>query len=253
MSATALQAAHRYIEVGRPERALEALAGLDSELAATSDARRRRGYAFLALEQFDRAADAAAEGLEDDPGSIDLLLLLSIAEEHRGRTSEAEAAILAALDQEPDHPQLLCQYADVLMRGGQLDKAEHVLNAAAGSDPEWPDVLYGRQGLAYLRGDDREARRLSEEILALDPESVRAHRMLGAFDFNRGRAGSAAERFGEAVRADPTTSATPPMRARRGRWPATHCGGRRCSSPASASWEAGSRPWSSSSGSGPPG
>jgi hypothetical protein len=64
-------------------------------------------------------------------------------------------------------------------------------------------VLAGRQSLAYLRGDNREARRLSEEILAIDPESVRGHRMLGLFDLNRGRAASAAERFGEAVRHDP--------------------------------------------------
>jgi hypothetical protein len=65
-------------------------------------------------------------------------------------------------------------------------------------------VLAGRQSLAYLRGDNREAKRLSEEILAIDPESIRGHRMLGVFDFNRGRAAAAAERFGEAVRQDPT-------------------------------------------------
>jgi tetratricopeptide (TPR) repeat protein len=78
-----------------------------------------------------------------------------------------------------------------------------VLDAAAG-DPDSPDVLAGRQALAYLRGDDREARRLSEQLLALDPESIRGRRLLGVYDFNRGRAASAAEHFGEAVRADPT-------------------------------------------------
>ena len=90
------------------------------------------------------------------------------------------------------------------MRGCELNKAEHVLDAAAGSDPDSVDVLAGRQSLAYLRGHDREAKRLSKELLALDPESIRGHRMLGVFDFNRGRAVSAAARFGEAVRADPT-------------------------------------------------
>jgi tetratricopeptide (TPR) repeat protein len=204
MSATALQAARRYIEIGRPEQALTSLSTLDSESAATSEARRLRGFAFLGVEDFDRAADEAADGLQDDPGAIDLLFLLSVAEERRGRLGEAEAAILAALEQDADDPELLCQYADVLMRGGQLDKAARVLDAAANSDPDSPDVLTGRQSLAYLRGDNREARRLSEEMLALDPESVRAHRMLGVFDLNRGRAASAADRFGEAVRQDPT-------------------------------------------------
>ena len=89
------------------------------------------------------------------------------------------------------------------MRGAHLGKAEHVLDAAAGSDPDSVDVLAGRQSLAYLRGRDREAKRLSRELLARDPESIRGQRMLGVFEFNRGRAGSAAARFGEAVRQDP--------------------------------------------------
>lgn len=204
MSATALQAARRYIEIGRPEQALQQLSGLDSETAATGEAHRLRGFAFLGIKDFDRAAEEARHGLDDDPGAIDLLYLLSIAEEQAGNLGNAEAAILAALEQDPDDPELLCQYADVLMRGGQLDKAARVLDAAAQSDPDSPEVLAGRQSLAYLRGDNREARRLSEEMLALDPESIRGQRMLGVFDLQRGRAGAAAERFGEAVRADPT-------------------------------------------------
>jgi tetratricopeptide (TPR) repeat protein len=201
---TELQAARRYIEIGRPEQALASLSALDSDTAATTEARRLRGFAFLGVENFERAAEEASDGLQDDPGAVDLLYLLSVAEERRGRLGEAEAAILAALEQDPDDAELLCQYADVLMRGGQLDKAGRVLDAAAQSDPDSPDVLAGRQSLAYLRGDNREARRLSEEMLALDPESVRGHRMLGVFDLNRGRAASAADRFGEAVRHDPT-------------------------------------------------
>jgi tetratricopeptide (TPR) repeat protein len=199
-----LQAARRYIEIGRPEQALASLSALDSETAATGEARRLRGFAFLGVEDFDRAAGEASDGLQDDPGAIDLLFLLSVAEERRGRLGQSEAAILAALEQDPDDAELLCQYADVLMRGGQLEKAHRVLDAAAQSDPDSADVLAGRQSLAYLRGDNREARRLSEELLALDPESVRGHRLLGVFDFNRGRAASAAERLGEAVRHDPS-------------------------------------------------
>jgi predicted Zn-dependent protease len=203
MSAAALQAAQRYIEIGRPERALESLGELDGELAGTSHARRLRGYALYALEDHAGAAEAAHEGLEDEPGSVELLYLLSLAEEQRDRLAEAEAAILAALEQDPDDPQLLCQYASVLMRGGELGKAERVLDAAAASDPDSPQVLHERISLAYLRGDEAEARRRSEELLAIDPESVAGHRMLGVFDLNRGRAAVAAERFAEAVRARP--------------------------------------------------
>ena len=202
---TALEAARRYIEIGRPQQALESLSGLDGETATTIDARRLRGYAFLGIQRFDRAALEARDALEDDPADIASLYLLSIAEEHRDRLPEAEAAILAALEQEPDDVELLCQYAGVLMRGGVLGKAERVLDAAEGSDPDSVDVLGARQALAYLRGRDREAKRLSQELLARDPESIRAHRLLGVFEFNRGRAGAAATRFGEAVRQNPTS------------------------------------------------
>jgi tetratricopeptide (TPR) repeat protein len=201
---SALQTARRYIEIGRPQEALAQLATLDAETATGSEARRLRGFAFLGIEDFDRAAEEAGDGLRDDPGAVDLLFLLSVAEERRGRLAQAEAAILSALEQDADDPELLCQYADVLMRGGQLDKAGRVLDVAASSDPDSPDVLAARQSLAYLRGDNREAKRLSEELLAIDPESIRAHRMLGVFDLNHGRAAAAAQRFGEAVRQDPT-------------------------------------------------
>jgi tetratricopeptide (TPR) repeat protein len=201
---SALQAARRYIEIGRPQQALASLSSLDSEEAASAEAHRLRGFAFLGVEDFDRAAEEARDGLDEDPADIGLLYLLSFAEEQRGRLAEAEAAILAALEQDPDDVELLCRYAEVLMRGGELGKAGRVIDAAAGSDPDSVDVLAARQSLAYLQGRDREAKRLSRELLAIDPESIRAHRMLGVFDLNRGRARAAATRFGEAVRADPT-------------------------------------------------
>ncbi len=180
MSAGAIEAARRYIEIGRPQQALEWLAALDSDQATRSEARRLRGYALLAMKDFDGAAEAARNGLEDDPGSIEPLYLLSHAEERRGRLGAAEAAILAALEQDSDDVQLLTQYADVLMHGRALDKAARVIDAAAASDPDSLDVLESRIALAYLRGNDRESRRLSEELLARDPESVRGHQELDA-------------------------------------------------------------------------
>jgi tetratricopeptide (TPR) repeat protein len=198
-----LQAAQRYIEIGRPQQALVALSELTSDQAVTTHAHRLRGYAFVGIEDYDRAAEEAQTALGQAPGDTDLLYLLSVAEEHRYRLEEAEAAILAALEQDPDSVRLLCQYADVLIRGCKLGKAERVIDLAAAADPDAIEVLSARQSLAYLRGRDREAKRLSRELLAIDPHSVQAHRMLGVFDFNRGNVWSAASRFGEAVRQNP--------------------------------------------------
>lgn len=200
---SALQSARRYLEVGRPEDALQALSALDGESAASPQAIELRGSAHLALNASDTAADIARHGLEHDPADLGLLYLLSLAEEQRGNLAASESAILAALEQLPDDPQLLTQYADVLMRAGELDKAGRLIVAAEACDPESQDVLNAKISHAYLRRDKQEAERLTRELLAYDPDSVRGHRMLGALALDRGAAADAAERLGEAVRLEP--------------------------------------------------
>ena len=202
--APSLAAAERFIEIGRPDRALEILAGLDAETAAEPRARLLRGFALYGAERFTDTVEVVADALDDDPESPPLLYLLSLAHEQLGNLGQAERAVLSALELMPEDVELLCQYASVLMRGGQLQKAERLVGEAAARDPDSPDVLQQRISLAYLRGDDRRARALTEELLALEPESVQGHRMLGTLAFNRGEAAEAAERFAESVRSDPS-------------------------------------------------
>ena len=208
MTENGLALAQRYIQVGQPDRALETLARLDETAAAAPEARWLRGFALYGAERFTDAAESAREGLQDDPGAPHLLYLLSLATEQLDELAESESAILAALEQDPDDAELLCQYASVCMRAGQLDKAERLIEHASAAAPGSADVLSTRISLAYLRGDDRRARRLTEELLAMNPEDVQGHRMLGVLDLNRGRMAAAAERLGEAVRYDPSHQPT---------------------------------------------
>lgn len=205
---TRLAAAQRYIQIGRPEQALDSLAELTSDAAMSDRATLLRGYALLGAERNDDAAEVAGEGLENAPHDPALLYLLSLAEQARRNLPAAERAILAALAERPDDHELLSQYADVVMEAGQLDKAEKLLDAAAEVDPESPDVRARRLTLAYLRHDRKAVERLTGEMLAEDPESVAAHRMLGVLDFERARTSAAAARFAEAVRLDPTHDGT---------------------------------------------
>jgi tetratricopeptide (TPR) repeat protein len=208
MSADPLTVAARYVEIGRPELALQTLAGLDGDTAAHPYALLLRGRALCEMERFDDAAQAARDGLADAPADIALLYLLSVAEEGRGDLAAAEAAVLAALAEEPDDAVLLCQYARVLMHGGALDKAERVLDKPDAAEPGSTGVLTNRVSLAYLRHDDKAAERLTKELLALDPEDAQAHRLLGALAANRGDMATAAERLGTAVREDPADHRT---------------------------------------------
>lgn len=208
MSADPLTVAARYVEIGRPELALQTLSALDGDTATHPYALLLRGRALCEMERFDDATRAARDGLADAPADIALLYLLSVAEEGRGDLAAAEAAVLAALAEDSDDAVLLCQYARVLMHGGELDKAGRVLAKADAAEPGSSGVLTNRISLAYLRHDDKTAERLTKELLALDPEDAQAHRLLGAFAANRGDMETAAERLGSAVREDPADHRT---------------------------------------------
>ncbi len=198
-----LALAQRYLEVGQPRRTLDTLEHMDGAQVESPDAWRLRAAAFYGLEEHDRAASAARQGLERAPDWMPLLFLLSVSEDARGNLGEAERAILVALEQDPQDAELLAFYAQLLLRGGQVEKAERVIDQAAELAPDSPDVLRSRISLSYIQGDDKAGARYSEQLLALDPEDATGHRLLGAFKWQTAGAGDAVGHLMEAARRDP--------------------------------------------------
>ena len=199
----ARELARHYLEVDQPQRALEALGRLhdadDPEVWAL------RGWALVDLDRHDEAVQVARDALGRRPQDVDFLRLLAVGEAHRDHLADAEAAVLAALELEPDDTHLLCTYADTLMRGGQLDKAGDVLDLAARADPDDVLVIRLRLNLAYLRVRDDEARELAEELLSRDADDHQGQVMLGGLDLEKLRLSSAERRFGTAIRNDPSS------------------------------------------------
>jgi predicted Zn-dependent protease len=201
---SARQLAWHYLQVDQPQRALQELSRLGGEDLEHPDVWQVRGWALIELDRYDEAGRVAADAVARWPENVELLRILAFAHAHAGRLAEAEAALLSALRLHADSALLLAQYADVLMRGVQLDKAEQVLELAERSDPDQVAVLRMRINLAYVRGRTREAKRLSEELLAYDAEDRQGQVMLGALDLQKGRVGPALTRLGSVVRNDPT-------------------------------------------------
>jgi tetratricopeptide (TPR) repeat protein len=197
--------ARHYLEVRQPQRALDALGRASSHELDDPEVWALRGWALVDLDRHDEAARVGRDALGRWPGDVDFLRLLGVAEAHRDHLAEAEGALLAALELEPDDPHLLCTYADTLMRGGQLDKAEAVLDLAARADPDDVLVIRLRLNLAYLRAHDREARALAEELLSRDAEDHQGQAMLGSLDLDKVRLSSAERRLGSAIRSDPSS------------------------------------------------
>lgn len=198
----ALALASHYLEVDRPQRALDTLAKLTGEQVEDVAFWELRAHALLGLERHAQAVDAAKQGLRLEGESIVLLDLLCLAEAERGNLAEAERAILQALKLEPEEPLLLCHYAQLLGQGAQLDKAERVVAEAERLDPDSPDAIRTRMFLAYLRGDDRKAEKLSKRLLEEDPENPAGHAMLGVFSSNKGAYRRASKHYDIAARYD---------------------------------------------------
>jgi tetratricopeptide (TPR) repeat protein len=200
----ALEVAHRLLEVGRPQQALDVLSGAGGPDFEDPFFWWLQAIARLDLDEPALAAEAAREGLRRAPEQIALLDVLCMAETRLGRLAEAEEAILAALDIESQAPELFLSYAQVVARGGQFDKAERLIDRAAELDPTDPGIMRMRSFVSFLRGRDSDALSRAEELLAEDPEDVHAHRLRGAALVEKGRLRGAAQSFSAAAREDPT-------------------------------------------------
>jgi len=196
--------AEHYLEIGQPERALSALELTSSDEAV--DAWRLRAHAYLELERYDEATEAATRGLAEEPNHVELLGALGIAEWHRNALASAERALLAALEIAPDDPQLLSTYAHVVASAGQFDKARRLIDRASELDPDDAHVARTRMELAYLSGRDREAEEHGVEALALDPEDAQTHSILGGVAAERGQIRRGARHLRGAAELDPSVA-----------------------------------------------
>ena len=103
---------------------------------------------------------------------------------------------------------------------GQLVKARSLIELAGRIDPDNESVTEVRALLAYLAGDDKQARRHAEKLLADDPEASGAHLLRGLVLAEQGRLGAARAHFETAATYDPADKSIVDA-AHEARW-ATH-------------------------------
>jgi predicted GNAT family N-acyltransferase len=124
-----LELARRYLEIDRPERALELLTGRQNDLD-DADYWGLRASALLELDRNAEAVEATRRGLDLEPDSTALLLLNAHAHKGLGDLAAAERSLLAALRLDAEDAVLLAEYALLVARAGQLDKARALLDEA---------------------------------------------------------------------------------------------------------------------------
>jgi len=201
-----LALAEHYLEIDRPDRALELLERADGDWLQESGYWRVRARALVRLDRHADAIRAVEQGLAIDGNDPNLLALLAACRAETGDLAGAERALLTALRGRPEDPWLLSQYALLAARGRQFDKAAKLLDEAHRLAPEDETVMRRRLVLAYLRGDHSEAARQGKALLEQDPEAEYGHYVLGHIASERGRYREADRRFAAAVSIDPAES-----------------------------------------------
>jgi cytochrome c-type biogenesis protein CcmH/NrfG len=199
MSRDPLALARHYLEINRPERALDVL----GESAADDEAAEVVAAALIALERPEGARERVRDALARDGDSPELLRLLALAEAELGDYQAAERALLAGLELEPDDPALLLEYGHLLARAAEPEAAEHIaqrLEEAWGTDELAADV---RIAAEYVGGRSRAAVAAAKSALAHDPEDENAHAFVGFAALERGDPKRAARHLGEVMRRRP--------------------------------------------------
>jgi predicted Zn-dependent protease len=192
------------LELGRPQDALAALAGLPASDVMDPIVARLRCAALAQMGRWAEAGDAARAALVANGPHPDLLYWLARAEQDAGHAAQAERFLLDGLALAPQDVDLLCAYADLCAGEGQLEKATKLVALAAAEDPQAPIVYATRVKVAYAGGQDREAQRISQEFVAAHPANPVANALLGGVSAARGQVRPAYQGFRRAVAEDPT-------------------------------------------------
>jgi Flp pilus assembly protein TadD len=198
-----MQLARHYLDVERPQAALDALGRVPGDELEDPEYWVIRSHALLQLERSDESVEAARSGLAIDPEDIELLTVLALAEGQQGRYGEAHEALDQALELAPEEAFLHAERALLHAAEGDVVGARNAIAEAMRLDPESEAVLHVRVQVA-LQTEDSATERYADELLARYPEDSLGHLARGAVAAERNEFAAASHAFDEAARLDPT-------------------------------------------------
>jgi len=143
--------------------------------------------AYQRSSLFEKAIDAARQGLLIAPGDSRLLALLgSLLADHRV-AEEAEPVLRQALADQPGDTTIRCLLARVLEKGGKCAEALDLVKESAESDSENAAVFNELGHLAANLGNLEEAQQAQNRAVRLDPNNGHFWWQMGSILERRGR------------------------------------------------------------------
>lgn len=142
--------------------------------------------AELAGGRFDRAAELAAQAIEDGQRHPDLLNVLAFRHSEAGRLEDAVALLAEALRAAPRDPHILYSMGFCLSRLGRDGEAMAAFDASLAALPGFPAPLNQKGLILERRGDDAQAERFYRQASAGDPRFEDPHAGLASLAATRG-------------------------------------------------------------------
>jgi tetratricopeptide (TPR) repeat protein len=145
--------AEGYLELGMPERALEALAKIANPDGLPPGVLLLKGEALRALERYADAIAPLERVASDLPGDMQVCLALGWCYKRTGRIDRAVQSIEQALETEPEDALLHYNLACYLSLAGEKDRALEHLAKAFEYDPAYRDMIAAETDFDPIRSD----------------------------------------------------------------------------------------------------
>jgi tetratricopeptide (TPR) repeat protein len=169
--------AQHYLDIGQPQKALEALARHPDTSQVTYWILRSKAYFHGGF--FSDAWNAVHDGLRLEPENTELLYFLALLQSKHVNLNDAYRTYQKLLSLQPENPVFLAQYAHALGMREHFDEANDMLNKALELAPEHPAVREVQVYLLYSQGEFNNAIKRAKELLKHNPDDSWAHYILG--------------------------------------------------------------------------
>ena len=140
---------------------------------------RNKARSAMAEGRFADVVDICREVSAPDGGRAEFQIMMGIALYRSGRSGEGLETLRAAVDQNPNDPQLLANYGELLRQSGDLTGAVETLRRAEALDQKNPLIYFNLARACAQSGNPGEAENHYRAALAIDHTFLPAHRALG--------------------------------------------------------------------------
>lgn len=172
------------------------------------------GQAYAAADRLPDAIAAHERCLAFDPGNPDSLFFLGLAYERGGRYEEAKTLYAKGAAIAPDYPDLAIGLGRARLRTGRHFEAKKDYDRVIARWPANSDALLLGGLVLRALGDLEGARRALLKGVALSPDYVDLHAVLGGVSEQQGDLTLAAREYDEVLRLDPLNAGIAARRER---------------------------------------